>query len=228
MSEDWRRAWAVMFRRVAGDALRSAGREAEAEGAVPAAFADDLGHRRPVDGAFFAWRRRRSGTDDVAVDADDGADSLLWRALTDEGVDPVEVVARVSGVGDAAGRDRTDAGALFGQERGNVPLEVWTERELCCVHALGWLVREDGREALREKLDAVMSWHLENLQPDNATNHPWAAHLFVAWAEGEGVPEARLYAETMLHNCQVGMGRADAFSAHILMDGADWLEASAG
>ncbi|MGP1272488.1 MAG: hypothetical protein ACTS22_04070 [Phycisphaerales bacterium] len=100
-------------------------------------------------------------------------------------------------------------------------IEVWTEIELAAVHSAwalpGW----------RAASESAARWLLEEIQPDNATNLPWAAHVFAAIA-ARGNQEARLYAETLLHNCVVGRGRPDDLSALILLDSAALLRSAAG
>lgn len=248
--------WADVLSGLGRTALQKAGRSDEAQRGFPERWrGDDLGHRRPVDEAFFAWREAcalneqggpnaganaalpamsahppraiAAAVASPSVDAHD-EDVLLWRALTNDRVDAMSVLNAGAADGAAGSRDRTDAGALFGQQRGRVPLEVWTERELSCVHALGWLASgrgagSDRSGSLKPRLDAAMAWHIDNLQPDNATNHPWAVHLFLAWGLKAGEASATLYAEALLHNCQVNQGRPDAFSAHVLLDAADAL-----
>jgi hypothetical protein len=60
---------------------------------------------------------------------------------------------------------------------------------------------------------------IAEVQPDNATNHPFALAAFLALAHA-GNFEAMLYAQTLLHNCQVQLGRPDAFSAALLLHAA--------
>jgi hypothetical protein len=55
---------------------------------------------------------------------------------------------------------------------------------------------------------------MEHTQPDNATNRPWALHVF---ARG-GDPESTLYAETLLHNVTASDARHEALSRWILLD----------
>lgn len=192
-------------------------------------FADDLGHTRPVDTPFFAWRAARAGHGpDARAAWDDSPDVLLWAALTDPAVDPASVLSGPHAERET--RQRFDDGALFSQRAGKVPLEVWTEQELSAAHALSWLVTQQRHSGLAGTLDDVARWHVRSLQPDNATNHPWAVHLFIDRSitldDETDRGAARLYAETLLHNCQVSMGRPDAFSAQILLDSADWLDAA--
>ena len=101
-------------------------------------------------------------------------------------------------------------------------IEVWTETELCCLHALGRLARLPGGDAAAARLRSVRAWHLEHTQPDNATNRPWAVHLFLREAGVEG----RLYAETLLHNASSAGPEMEPLSALILRDAAHELDRS--
>lgn len=166
-------------------------------------FADEAGHRRPVDRPFLSHL--------VGVDPGDrprsaGLDSDLWWALhgSDSGARPLPPPGPL-----------VDASTLV--------LETWTEAELSSLHALSWLARR-GHAWAAARIDPAVEWMLAHLQPDNATNHPWAIHVFVDHAERRRAHESRLYAETLLHNCTVATGKPDRFSACILADAAAWLE----
>lgn len=99
-------------------------------------------------------------------------------------------------------------------------IEVWTETELACVHA-AWSLGPNWRQAARESA----RWLLGNIQPDNATNHPWAVHVFAKLAEETGNAEFDLYAQTLLHNCIVSHGRPDDYSALILLHASRAIQA---
>lgn len=163
-------------------------------------------------------------TIDPAITA--SPDVALWAALTNSAIDPADVLS--SPAADRATRQRFDDGALFSQGDGRVPLEVWTEQELSSAHALSWLARKPRHAHLADIIERVGTWYTTALQPDNATNHPWSIHIFIDRSitldDEHARGSARLYAETLLHNCQVSMGRPDAFSAQILLDSADWLD----
>jgi len=109
-------------------------------------------------------------------------------------------------------------------------LEQETEKELAGLHAWSWLQRRGPRADARGSgaaFDAAVEWTIANIQPDNATNHPWAIQVFLdraATGAARTHSDARLYAETMLHNCLVTTGRPDLVSALILWDAAAWLE----
>jgi hypothetical protein len=114
----------------------------------------------------------------------------------------------------------------FFADRDAWALEQETEKELAGLHGWSWLLR-DATVRERSAFDAAADWILANIQPDNATNHPWAIHVFLELA-ATGDPrtstDARLYAETMLHNTIVHQGRPDRFSALILWDAAEALD----
>lgn len=192
-----------------------------------AEFRDDAGHRREVDRAFLAWCERGGpGVDKSACDgvgAGGAVEVALWAALA-TGAEAREVESALQ-IARSHERTAWDSGALLPQ--GRTALEVWTETDLCCLHALWWLARLHQREDWAVLVDDAAGWHLENVQPDNATTHPWGLHLFAlrdiragCGGGGGGDGAARLHAEMMLHNCQVSLGRADRLSALILVDAA--------
>jgi hypothetical protein len=139
------------------------------------------------------------------------ADAGLWWALVDAGVDVDDLL------------DGPDDGALWPLARFS-GLEVWTETELCGLHALWCLARVRGCAAWCRRVESARDWHLANTQPDNATNRPWALHVFLLAKPLS--PEARAYAETLLHNALVLNGRPDLLSAWILLDAAKRIEES--
>lgn len=170
--------------------------------------------------SFAAWRNRSSaglGTIPNAGDVDDA----LWRLLASGAV--ADAALRES-IGDPA------ADGPLCPDRAGASLEVWTERELSALHCLHWLARDvvgvDGPK-WRGRILSAVDWHIRETQPDNATNRPWALHLFLILGEQRRIPEARLYAETLLSNAQVVGGRPDPLSAMILADAADALEEEA-
>lgn len=105
-------------------------------------------------------------------------------------------------------------------------VEVWTEQELSAIHALSRLSLRAPDQAILDRMTRACAWHLEHTQPDNATGHPWAIHVFALRAIDTGDGGAQLYAETLLHNCQMQEGRADGLSAVILQDAAELIAPS--
>ena len=177
-------------------------------------FADDAGHRRLIDRPLLAWVfgvELPAAADPTPLP--DRPDLRLWHALQDRGIDPHACVT-------------TPAGALAPECR-NEGIEVWTEVELACLHALWWHARRTGSEGLRNRAQDHARWLMEEIQPDNGTNHAWAVAAFVELAAG-GNADAVLYAETLLHNCQVTLGKADRFSALLLVDASRYIGELAG
>ncbi|MCH8823437.1 MAG: hypothetical protein IH984_08000 [Planctomycetes bacterium] len=110
-------------------------------------------------------------------------------------------------------------GPLWPQD-GYKTIEVWTESELSALHALWRLARQRNSDDLIKRVSGLRQWHLQHTQPDNATNRPWALHVFLL----AGTPEDQHYAETLLHNCMVMSGKPDPLSAWILLDSANELQ----
>jgi len=195
------------------DHLRRLAREPAA--AEPAERPAVLGPLRAVLGEARGSASTRPPTPDVE----------LWmvRAET-RSTGPNELEERVATILAAAGSPVSSNGPAALLPRGDEqPLEVWTEAELCGLHALWALGLEHDRPGLLARAEAARDWHLEHTQPDNATNRPWALPVFLV----AGTPETRFYAETLLHNCLATAGepgRPDPLSARVLLDGADLLE----
>lgn len=167
---------------------------------------------------FRAWM---AGEPPAPASKPPDLDGLLWRCVADPGL---------TGWRDEVGLD-LGREALFPGLRGQAAIEVWTERELAGLHALLWLaMRKRDEQAMARVFDAA-DWHLEHTQPDNATNRAWAAHVFLLLAARRSLADARLYAETLVHNCMVATGAPDALSALILRDAAAalgrWLDTEA-
>ena len=171
-------------------------------------FRDERGHRRAVDRPFLA---HLLGVDpgDRPAGAMDPDVALWWSVHEDR---PALLADLLSGVG-----------PLFGQP-GDAGIEVWTETELSALHAAWLIARRLGDRALRRRCLDAARWHAGNLQPDNATNHPWAVHVFVALGDEDADASAHLYAQTLVHNCQMTLGRPDLFSALLLADAARFLD----
>lgn len=186
-----------------------------------ATFADERGHRRAVDGPLLSAVLGLAWTGGAPTRPPGGARSAaaLWHRV------------HADAVGDGAGDAGIDVlpgeGPLLNVSP-EVSVEVWTEEELSALHALWWIARRT--PAWRARVRSAARWHTAELQPDNATNHPWALHVFVELGhdagEGDDVrSSAMLHAQTLLHNCVVSMGRPDRFSAFVLLDAARGLDA---
>lgn len=176
-------------------------------------YRDDAGHRRPADAPFLAHLLRFPVASPLRNEAA-APDEVLWHqvALVTANREPV-VINRVTSVHDR----------MLSPASRDIGIEVWTETELSTLHALSWL--DQGKRCL----DAA-EFMLEEVQPDNGTNHPWAIHIFIAMEAIFGRRDAGMYAQTLLHNAMMSSqspeaGVPDSFSALILHDAATWLAA---
>jgi hypothetical protein len=141
-----------------------------------------------------------------AVLAGGGPDGVLWPAALIGATDD-SVAAADQLLAARPGQSLSDIAGFRA-------LEVWTECELSALHALARLVRLRPNPARLARLEELRAWHMEHTQPDNATNRPWALHVF---ARG-GDPESALYAETLLHNVTASDARHEPLSRWILLD----------
>jgi len=174
--------------------------------------------------AFLAWRNPAARSDPPRAATPEkprAVDEILWEALVDARIPDRHFADLVGTAGDAP----SSLEAPLHEQAPSESIEVWTERELSALHALLWLAERRARSDWSERLRACAVWHVEHTQPDNATNRPWALHVFLILARERDAADARLYAETLLHNCLISMGRPDALSAMILADAADALRA---
>ncbi|HRQ73268.1 MAG TPA: hypothetical protein PLU35_09595 [Phycisphaerales bacterium] len=179
--------------------------ESERLGAITG-FRDELGHRRSTDTPLLA---RLLGVHPGAAPAGLHPDAALWWSLHDHSLDPVMLI-------------ESSDGPLVPSLR-RLGVEVWSEGELAALHALSWHVLGTERPGLAARVESAARWHLAELQPDNATNRPWAVHVFADLANRTGDASARAHVGTLVHNSIVSLGRPDRLSAAILLDAADWL-----
>lgn len=171
-------------------------------------FADDAGHRRPVDRPLLTWC---VGTELPPPAPGLRRDVLLWWGLSaPDGAGVAECL--------------TPEGPLCPELRAE-GIEVWTEAELASLQALWWHAWRRPDPALTARALAGAAWLMAELQPDNATNRPWALAIFAELAS-RGDIDAVLYAETLLHNCQVLTGRPDRLSSVLLRDAARRIDAT--
>jgi hypothetical protein len=182
-------------------ALRPARRERGESGGVASG----------VDGEVRLWATIRRGAGSSALEAGPGADQ------------------RLAAVEEALGCALATDGPLWRQGDWDA-IEVWTEAELCGLHGLHRFarLRPEWAPAVRSRIARAVAWHLEHTQPDNATNRPWAAHVFLleglSGSRGDSgrAGAATLYAETLVHNAQAqghgGEHAIDAVSRWILAD----------
>jgi len=136
-----------------------------------------------------------------------GPEIGLWWALADPEVE-VEPLIQAATKGSLLPQDRYAA------------IEVWTDAELSALHALWNLAHTRRCERWRKRVEVVRGWHLDNIQPDNATLRPWALHVFLLGESAECIA----YAETLLHNALAMTGKPTLLGAALLMDAACQIE----
>lgn len=157
------------------------------------------------------WFQFARGLREAPEKPAEAPDDRLWRALAWGDVSLVNI--------DSSGDEPAPLFPFTAEDT----IEIWTERDLSAMHALWRLARAQNVTAWRSAVMRAADWHLEHTQPDNATGRPWAIHVFAERWIARGDVESRLYAETLLHNCQMQTGFADPLSAEILRDAADAL-----
>ncbi|MEY3231108.1 MAG: hypothetical protein RL689_1197 [Planctomycetota bacterium] len=198
--------WQARLSRVANSRLGSIAWPPPEAATFVSTFRDDAGHRRPVDAAFLA---HVTGIPSAPA-ASESPDCRLWGQAARPPAARDERIVR-------AALDADPRALAMGLRESGI--EIWTETELACLHALTWLgVDREPRATIAAR------FLIEELQPDNGTNHPWAIHWF-AWLEcTQGDMEAGLYAQALLHNAMTaGGGVPDLFSAIIFHDAARWI-----
>ncbi len=171
-------------------------------------FADDAGHHRVIDPPLLAWVLEIEPWEAPTTDR---RDVQLWAALSKPGIDPLSLI-------------ESECGPIAPEAKAE-GIEVWTEIELASLQALWWHARRSGRPEVSTRARSHARWLMDEIQPDNGTNRPWAIAVFAELA-AEGDIDAMLYAETLLHNCQVLLGRPDLLSTVILLDASRLLAAS--
>ncbi|MBK7405295.1 MAG: hypothetical protein IPJ41_11855 [Phycisphaerales bacterium] len=209
---DWsRQIDAVLRSGLRGSTLAPVLGASEAERVAYArGFTDDFGHRRAVDLPLLTWVLHIPRQPGPRADRIDVA---LWESLLDPD-------------GDATSTLRTPDGPVAPDVREH-GIEVWTEVELASLQALWWHAHSAADHQPRDRALSLARWLMAELQPDNGTNRPWAVATFAELAAGGDV-DAAMYADTLLHNCQVQAGRADRFSCVLLLDAANRLAALSG
>jgi hypothetical protein len=180
--------------------------------ACPEDFRDEMGNRRPVDQFLLACWLALPTPDQPREPAT--LDVQIWAIAAGHAVSIDPLINPAADGPLLAHRPRTT-------------IEVFTEAELCALHALWTVARRSGRVDLRERCLAATRWHMGLLQPDNATQIPWGIHVFAILGARAGDSAADLDAQIRLHNALAGRGRPDRRSAIILHHAAAELRLEA-
>lgn len=131
-----------------------------------------------------------------------GAEHAVWERL------------RAGDAGGALAAVRGD-GALLTQGTFRA-IEVWTDAELCALHALECLSRRAASASVTARCDQAMVLHFDQVQPDNGTNRPWALHAYVSFAARHHDARGAWMAESLLHSMLASQARTDSLSQWIL------------
>jgi hypothetical protein len=210
----------------------------------PNTFTDERGNQLEIDEPLFAALRGEESP--VTALGLLPGDVALWRGVDpravliephNQGPEPLPLLTNYDPMGTGGTMALIDSSqptpqTQTGPRNGKwVTIEVLTERELCALHALHRVARDlksrgdlEGSTWAKSRCTRACMWLVEHLQPDNATNYPWGLHVMLLQEPTlNGMGDH--YAQTLLHNCQVGTGRgqADARSAWILWDAANEL-----
>lgn len=214
-------------------------------------FTDELGHSRPLDRPLIlhALLTRNTASPPRRVPGrsvsappirfdDSNSDLRLWWALLDHSID---ITPALTVAPDNAAADAPRPAIHQPPNTIRTAIEVWTQTELAGLHAFWWHAHFRNNTSLRYRVRSSAAWLLEHIQPDNATNHPWAIHVFLIRSlelAAEAPPAAaeyRLFAETLLHNSLLGpgsqsthtparmAGQPDRLGAWVLLDAANAL-----
>lgn len=203
-----RHEWAAHLNSLA-DSSTTQGSQADAP-ALVRNFTDERGNRLPIDPLLLAHVLHIDRPlDPLPPPNPQNLHLRLWRHACTQETEPKELPNATPLL------DIKDFGSI----------ETWTESFLCALHALGWLSRHRPARYPRDRIDRELAWIIEHVEPDNATRHPWAIHLFLDLALRQENAEAMLYAQELLHVCQVSTGKPALRSAWILRDSANWLGA---
>ncbi|HUO06751.1 MAG TPA: hypothetical protein VM008_00320 [Phycisphaerae bacterium] len=83
-------------------------------------------------------------------------------------------------------------------------LDGFVYDELVAIHAAYNSAKVMGDEGMMERVGRAVRWHVENTQPDNATNEPWGLAAFAA------LDETGTFAEQQLHDAVMGLRNSPA------------------
>ncbi|MDP1661618.1 MAG: hypothetical protein Q8L55_06845 [Phycisphaerales bacterium] len=177
----------------------------------PGTFIDEQRKRLAVDEGLFASLRSDTRWGVGATQAREGEVRLWCGAPVDAVVLPCDATYAAGGRGLLG--DWNDQPADTPQ----VATAVWTDRELCALHAL-WTRARSADPADRARWarrgHQACRWLLANKRDSVEVALPWSAHVWVLvsesepreWGSGLGT-EARVYAENLLHGCLKGRER---------------------
>lgn len=186
---------------------------------------DGLGHRRSVYRPLLESTLRRAagrwhaGPSPDALPEPTGvmAQSVAEAALRDLGVEP----SRRSMLDRLVRRQAGDGTYLHATNADN-PEPVWYYESIV-LHAVGLHAAETGDERAIDSMRRSAARFAREVQPDHASNQPWAMHAFVL------EPDAIPLADMMLHAAGIQHPRSmDAVSLILLSESLEAIERLGG
>jgi hypothetical protein len=172
---------------------------------------DGRGHVRPVYRGVLAYAAARANEASAWRSFGDDAMSQLARFVFSSRTD-----AETRRYFEALIENQQVCGALVGADSSMNPETRWYE-ELVRLHALGTYACETGDAQAWGAVRRAAEFCQAEINPDHATEQPWA--IFPFWAESG----TRLMAEEMLHTATMrdagrGAGQLDAIGLILLAD----------
>jgi hypothetical protein len=150
-----------------------------------------------------------------ASDGDNTAALAWWALAVFRGGelldDPRGVAASRRAMRAIAARQRAAGGYLAAEARDN-PETLWFH-ELQIAHAVGSYAMQSDDIELRRSAARAAQFHMEETQPDHATNQPWALSAFLIDGQTHIMADGLLHAATVQHP-----GRLDAITLILLAD----------
>lgn len=182
-----------------------------------AAFRDGEGHRRAVDPFLLSHMLGVTPPDPSQRST---PESQAWASVARRDPNPEAAITAL---------DWGGTGRLY-PTLADGGIETWTESELSSLQAIAWTALRNRSKAIMARVKLAAAWLAREVQPDNATQRPWAAGLFIVRSMDASLSageqqEYALYAHTLIENALVGREHPDTFSACILWDSAAWMEA---
>ncbi|MGC4032158.1 MAG: hypothetical protein QM754_10595 [Tepidisphaeraceae bacterium] len=96
--------------------------------------------------------------------------------------------------------------------------EPWWQNEMVILHAVHSFALRSGDASLIEQSLACTDFHLREIQPDHATNEPWAIHAYASHADGNVTAETLWHAGHIQHGGDLG-----PVARHLARDARDAL-----
>lgn len=96
--------------------------------------------------------------------------------------------------------------------------EPWWQNEMVILHAVHSFALRIGDASLIEQSLACADFHLREIQPDHATNEPWAVHAYASHVDGNVTAETLWHAGHIQHGGDLG-----PVARHLARDARDAL-----